>query len=210
MSSTTPLKSGLTLGAIAAVCTAAVALTWYLTEARIEANRQAWLEASLQPALANLMYDSPVTESLVVLEPPHALPGNDPALIYRVYSGDEPVAALFVVTARDGYSGPIRLLIGVGIDGIVSGVRVLEHKETPGLGDAIEHTRSDWVLQFNGRSALDPEIERWRIRRDGGVFEQLTGASVTPRAVLKALRETLVYFDANREAVFAMQETSSE
>ncbi|MEM1175010.1 MAG: electron transport complex subunit RsxG [Pseudomonadota bacterium] len=201
------LRNGLTLAVIAGICTSLVAGTFYVTQQRIEENRQAWLERSLKPALAGLMYDSDVTESVVVLEPPHALPGNERALIYRVYSGSEPVAALFVVSARDGYSGPIRVLVGIDLDGRVSGVRILEHRETPGLGDGIEHDKSDWDRQFTGRSLRDPETGDWAIRRDGGVFDQLSGASVTPRAVITAVRDTLIWFEANREQVFAMQET---
>ena len=201
------LRNGLTLAAIAGICTALVSGTFYFTEQRIEDNRQAYLERSLKPALAGLMYDSDVTESVVVLEPPHELPGNDPALIYRVYSGEQPVAALFAVSARDGYSGPIRVLVGIELDGRISGVRILEHRETPGLGDGIEHDKSDWDQQFIGRSLTDPDIDGWAIRRDGGEFDQLSGASVTPRAVIGAIRDTLVWFDANRELVFEMQET---
>ena len=205
---TTALKNGVTLALIAAVCTSLVAGTWALTHERIADNRAAELEASLAPVLGSLVYDSNVADSRVTLEPPHNLPGNDAAVIYRVYRGDEPVAALFAVTARDGYSGPIRILLGVGIDGTVSGVRILEHRETPGLGDAIEASRSDWVEQFPGRALGDPPADDWRIRRDGGVFDQLTGASVTPRAVLKAMRQTLAYFESNRQAVFEREADS--
>ena len=196
------LRSSLTLAAIAAICSALVAGTYALTADRIAANEKALLEQSLQPALAGLFYDSDVTESRLVLQPPHGLPGNDPAVIYRVFSGNEPVAALFAVTARDGYSGPIRILVGVGIDGTITGVRILNHRETPGLGDKIESARSDWVFQFDGRRMGDPVAAGWAITGDGGEFDQLTGASITPRAVIKAIRDTLIYFDANREAVF--------
>ena len=196
-------KSGVTLAVIAAFCTAIVALTFQLTAERIEANKKEWLERSLQPALAGLFFDSPVTESMLTIPPPHELPGSEAAIIYRVYAGERPVAALFVVSARDGYAGPIRLLIGVAMDGTVTGVRVLEHRETPGLGDRIDITKSDWVLQFDGRSLRDPEQSRWAINGDGGDFDQLTGASVSPRAVINAIRETLTYFDANRVAIFA-------
>ena len=137
-----------------------------------------------------------------MIPPPHDLPGTDAAIIYRVYAEGEPVAALFVVTARDGYSGPIRILVGVDRDGVVTGVHVLEHSETPGLGDRVESTKSDWVRQFEGRSLVDPAPSGWRIKRDGGQFDQLTGASVTPRAITKAIRVTLLYFDANRDAIF--------
>jgi len=196
-------KSGATLAIVAAFCTSLVALTWQLTADRIEENRRAWLERSLQPALAGLFFDSPVTESMLTIPPPHELPGSDAAIIYRVYAGETPVAALFVVSARDGYAGPILLLIGIALDGALTGIRVLEHRETPGLGDRIDTAKSDWVLQFNGHSLRNPEPANWAIKSDGGQFDQLTGASVTPRAIIRAIKETLAYFDANRVAVFA-------
>jgi electron transport complex protein RnfG len=196
-------RSGVTLAIVAAFCTSLVALTWQLTADRIEENRKEWLERSLQPALAGLFFDSPVTESMITVPPPHELPGSDAAIIYRVYAGETPVAALFVVSARDGYAGPIRLLIGIALDGEVTGIRVLEHKETPGLGDKIDTSKSDWVLQFDGHSLRNPEPAKWAIKGDGGQFDQLTGASVTPRAVIRAIKQTLTYFDANQVAVFA-------
>lgn len=203
-------KSGVTLAVIAAICTSLVAITWQLTAERIEANKKEWLERSLQPALAGLFFDSSVTESMLMIPPPHELPGSGTAIIYRVYAGEKPVAALFVVSARDGYAGPIRLLIGIAMDGTVTGVRVLEHRETPGLGDRIETTKSDWVLQFDGHSLLDPEPARWALKGDGGDFDQLTGASVTPRAIVNAVKQTLTYFDANRVAVFAAMAESED
>jgi electron transport complex protein RnfG len=196
-------KSGVTLAIVAAFCTSLVALTWQLTAERIEANKKEWLERSLQPALAGLFFDGSVTESMITIPVPHELPGSKAAIIYRVYANDEPVAALFVVSARDGYAGPIRLLIGIAMDGTVTGVRVLEHKETPGLGDKIDIRKSDWVLQFDGRSLKDPEPAKWAIKGDGGQFDQLTGASVTPRSVIKAIKETLTWFEVNRSDVFA-------
>ena len=197
------IKSGLTLALIAAICTALVAATFQVTRDRIAANEKALLEQSLQPALAGLFYDGSVTESRLVLQPPHELPGSEAAVIYRVFADARPVAALFVVTARDGFSGAIRLLVGVNIDGTVTAVRVLQHRETPGLGDKIESGRSDWIFQFDGRSLSDPPVGRWAIKGDGGEFDQLTGASVTPRAVIKAIRGTLLYFDAHRDEIFA-------
>jgi Na+-translocating ferredoxin:NAD+ oxidoreductase subunit G len=197
------VKSGLTLALIAGICTALVAATWQLTAGRIAANQQAWLEQSLAPALSGLFYDTGVTESVMTIPAPHDLPGNQDAIVYRVYAGDEPVAALFVVSARNGYAGPIRLLIGIDTEGTVSGVLVLDHRETPGLGDRIESGKSDWLLQFNGHSLTNPEPAGWAIKRDGGEFDQLTGASVTPRAIIKAIKTTLQYFDAHAGEIFA-------
>jgi electron transport complex protein RnfG len=196
-------KSGVTLAIVAAFCTSLVALTWQLTADRIEANKKAWLERSLQPALAGLFFDGSVTESMITIPAPHDLPGSEAAIIYRVYANDEPVAALFVVSARDGYAGPIRLLIGVAMDGTVTGVRALEHRETPGLGDRIDVTKSDWITRFDGDSLIDPPPAEWAIKGDGGQFDQLTGASVTPRSVIKAIKSTLTWFEANRVEVFA-------
>ena len=201
-------KGGVTLAAIAAVCATLVAATYRLTTERIAANERAWLEQSLTPALGGLEYDGNLLESRLVVEPPHELPGNDAAIIYRALSGGEPVAALFAVTARGGYTGPIRILVGVDTAGAVTGIRILEHRETPGLGDGIEASRSDWVHQFDGRSLGNPPLAGWQLRVDGGQFDQLTGASVTPRAVVKAVRETLLYFDAHQAEIFDMPATA--
>jgi electron transport complex protein RnfG len=188
---------------MAAICSGLVAITHTVTAPRIAANAQAYLEKSLQPVLQGIEYDGKLSESLLVLEPPHDLPGSEAATIYRVYADAQPVAALFVVSARDGFSGPIKQLIGVDGAGRITGVRVLEHRETPGLGDLIESSKSDWLQQFRRTSIDFPNRQQWAIKRDGGVFDQLTGASITPRAVVKAIKETLLYFESNRDAVFA-------
>jgi electron transport complex protein RnfG len=197
------IKGGVTLAVIAAICTALVAGTFILTKERIVANEQAWLERSLQPAVSGLFFDGGITESQLIIPAPHELPGSEDAIIYRAYAAGVPVAALFVVTARDGYSGPIRLLIGIDVTGAITGVHVLEHRETPGLGDRVETGKSDWAQQFAGRSLTDPTPDGWEIKGDGGVFDQLTGASVTPRAIVNAIRETLLYFASNSDQVFA-------
>jgi electron transport complex protein RnfG len=204
------MKTGATLAVMAAICTALVAATHRITRERIAANRKAQLEQSLAPALSDLVYDSGVTESRLIIPPTDELPGAGPVVVYRVFAGDDPVAALFVVTARDGFSGPIRILVGASKDGSVTGVRILEHHETPGLGDKIDQKRSDWVYQFDGRSIGDPPAERWAIHEDGGDFDQLTGASITPRAVIKAIRDTLLYYDAHREEIFKLPATEDE
>ena len=194
---------GAILAALAAVCTALVAVTHSATASRIAANEQAYLEQSLQPVLEGIEYDGLLSESTIVLQPPHGLPGNEPVSIYRVFADGAPIAALFVVTARDGFAGPIRLLVGIDSDGDITGVRVLAHRETPGLGDLIDADKSDWILQFTKRSLGNPALASWAIKRDGGEFDQLTGASITPRAVIKAVRDTLIYFSENEQTVFA-------
>ncbi|NCC28094.1 MAG: RnfABCDGE type electron transport complex subunit G, partial [Gammaproteobacteria bacterium] len=102
----------------------------------------------------------------------------------------------------DGYAGPIQLLVSVLRDGSVGGVRVLFHHETPGLGDKIEERKSDWVLSFDGKSLSNPTPERWAVKRDGGEFDQFTGATITPRAIVHAVKNTLIYVQQQGDALF--------
>jgi electron transport complex protein RnfG len=196
-------SSALTLGALAAICTGLVALTHEITGERIEQNRQRYLEESLAPVLEGIDHDGRLTESTITIPASGMLPGNEDHTVYRIYADGQPIAAVFVVKAMDGYAGPIRLLVGLKADGTVNRVRVLEHRETPGLGDRIESSKTDWIEQFSGRSIGNPALDRWEIRRDDGQFDQLSGASVTSRAVVQAVRETLLYFAAHRDTVFA-------
>ena len=203
-------SSATILTVLAAACTAMVAFTFQATRARIAANEQAFLEQSLKPVLEGIEYDGRLSDSTLLIPAPHDLPGNEPATVYRIYADNRPIAALFVVTAREGYSGPIKLLIGVDANGILNRARVLEHRETPGLGDKIDSTKSDWIEQFNKTSLTEPGEDRWLIEPDGGDFDALTGASITSRAVVKAVKETLVYFAANRDTVFAPVQTNGD
>ncbi len=202
-------SSGVILAVIAAVCTTLVALTYSLTEARIAANDRVWLEQSLRPALSGIDFDNNLSESTLTIPLPHELPGNEPVVVYRALLENTPVAALFVVSALDGFSGPIKLLIGIDDRGAITAVRVLKHRETPGLGDFIDSSKSDWIDQFEQKSLSAPDRVLWALQRDGGKLDQVTGASITSRAVVKAVKETLLYFEANRETVFAMSNSDA-
>ena len=113
-------------------------------------------------------------------------------------------------TAPDGYGGAIELIVGINADGTVAGVRVVAHKETPGLGDKIDARKSRWIDAFAGRSLADPAPAQWAVQKDGGVFDQFTGATITPRAVTAAVKRTLQFFEANREALLAPAATGSD
>ncbi|RFA24595.1 electron transport complex subunit RsxG [Alkalilimnicola ehrlichii] len=189
------------LAGFASVGTGIVALVHHTTAPRIAENERQTLLARLHEVLPPAAYDNALEEDHLVLRAP-GLGGTEPVTVYRARYQGEPVAAIFSVPAPDGYGGPIRLLIGIDTDGRITGVRVLTHSETPGLGDAIEVQRSDWIEAFTGRSLNDPPPQRWRVRRDGGEFEQFTGATITPRAVVRAVYQTLVYFDTHREKLF--------
>jgi len=191
------------LVAASVVAVGLVAIVHDLAEPRIEASRQAQRLAQLTAVLGNVAYDNdPLTDTLAVRDP--ELLGTDETLTaHRVRRGGRTLAVLLGAVAPDGYSGAIRLLIAIGADGRVLGVRVLEHRETPGLGDFIEARRSDWIHGFAGRSLADPPSAGWKVRKDGGEFDQFTGATVTPRAVVGAVRDALTYFERHRTELLA-------
>ena len=136
--------------------------------------------------------------------------GLKPVTVYRARKSGKPFAAVFSTVAPDGYSGEIRLLVAVKADGSLAGVRVLEHKETPGLGDLIDESKSRWILGFDGLSLGNPPEKQWKVKRDGGSFDQFTGATVTPRAVVEAVKNILSFFKANQEKVFFEQKQSGD
>lgn len=180
-----------------------VAVTHQLTATRIAANERAALLAALHALVPPERHDNDLlADTLQVRDP--ALGTDEPVTVYRAFQAGQPVALLATVVAPDGYSGPIRLLVGIYADGRVAGVRVLAHKETPGLGDFIEVDRSDWILGFNGRALGDPPLAAWAIRKDGGVFDQFTGATITPRAIVRAVRRLLVYVQEHRQQLLAV------
>ncbi len=191
------------LAVFAAVGVGLVALTEDATRDRIEANERAFLLRTLNDVLPPDRYDNDLFNDTIQVSDTELLGTREPATVYRAYRDGRPEAVILTPVAPDGYSGVIRLLVGIDAEGRVTGVRATAHRETPGLGDAIEAERSGWILKFEGRSLGDPPLARWAVRRDGGEFDQFTGATVTPRAVVKAVRNALVYFAAHRELLFA-------
>ena len=133
---------------------------------------------------------------------------REPGTGYRARRGKKVTGIILPATARDGYSGDIRLLVGIGRDGAVAGVRVLSHRETPGLGDKIELKKSDWVLSFDDKTLGDPAPEKWAVIKDGGEFDAFTGATVTPRAVVAAVKSAMEYSQNNRSALFEIREAN--
>jgi electron transport complex protein RnfG len=201
------VRSAIVLMLFAIVGTAMVAFTYDAARDRIAENERQSLLHSLHEVISPDMYNNEIyTDTTRILDP--ALLGSDePVTVYRARKNHQPVAAVFASIAPDGYNGTIKLLIGVDTHGTLLGVRVLSQRETPGLGDAIETDRSDWILGFRGKSLQDPDYKHWKVKKDGGVFDQFTGATITPRAVVKAIRNTLVYFKDHQARVFAEEPT---
>jgi len=194
----------------ALVGTAMVAYTYDSTRERIAENERATLLRKLHRLIPPESHDNVLLQDTLQVQNHTLLGTTDPVTVYRARLHGEPVALVIEAVAPDGYSGTIRLLVGINIDGRLSGVRVVSHRETPGLGDAIEEERSDWILGFTGKSLQDPVLQKWAVKKDGGAFDQLTGATITPRAVVKAVRQALLYYRDQREALFATDEKASQ
>jgi electron transport complex protein RnfG len=183
--------------------TALVAYTYDNTRDLIAANERATLLRKLHRLISPEQHDNVLLEDTVSVRDETLLGSDQPVMVYRARKNGKPVALVIAAIAPDGYSGSIKLLVGINVDGSLSGVRVVAHRETPGLGDAIDEARSDWIRIFDGKSLQAPDVSRWAVRKDGGEFDQLTGATITPRAVVKAVRNALLYYQDNQEALFA-------
>lgn len=194
----------------ALVGTAMVAYTYDSTRDRIAENERATLLRKLHRLIPPESHDNVLLQDTLQVQNRTLLGSAEPVTVYRARMQGEPVALVIEALAPDGYSGTIRLLVGINIDGSLGGVRVVAHRETPGLGDAIEEERSDWILGFTGKSLQDPVLQKWAVKKDGGAFDQLTGATITPRAVVKAVRQALLYYRDQKDALFAPGETTDQ
>lgn len=201
------LTSSILLGLFAMAGTAIVAGLNLATKDRIAANKEAARLRSMNAVLSPERYDNEILTDKLVVSNEMLQTNGKPVTIYRARTGEHPVAAIFETVAPKGYNGPIYLLVGVNLDGTLSGVRIISHRETPGLGDAIEHKYSDWILGFNGKSLQNPTAHLWAVKRDGGVFDQFTGATISPRTVVKSIRNTLEYYAAHKTDIFPSLQT---
>ncbi len=196
------LISALLLGGFAVIGTALVALTHEATAERIAANHRARLLKSLHLLITPDMHDNDLITDMITVTDKELLGTDKPVRVWRARKQGKPVAVIINPVAPDGYNGRIELLVAIRHDGTLLGVRVIGHHETPGLGDAIDTSKSNWVHEFDNRSLQDPDPKHWKVKRDGGVFDQFTGATITPRAVVKAVYRTLVYFRKHRDELF--------
>lgn len=195
------LRNALILGLFAVATVGVVALTQQGTATRIAAAERAAQVRALTEILPAGSYDNHLLDNSLQLADP-LLGSRQPLPAYLALKDGRPTAVILQAIAPDGYSGSIRLLVGVQADGRLAGVRVLQHRETPGLGDKIELAKSPWVLAFAGRSLNDPDAAGWAVKKDQGQFDQFAGATVTPRAVVKAVHHALQYVDAHRAELF--------
>ena len=196
------LRPVLTLVVIGLVSALTLAGLDQLTGERIAREQQTRALSAVSGMLADRDFDNNLLEDWIELP----IEGfEQPATAYRARLAGEPVAMVIDVTTPRGYSGDIRLLVAVDVDGTVRQVGVLEHRETPGLGDRVEARRSDWLEQFPGRSLRDPEPDGWAPDRRGGDFDTLTSATITVAAIVEAVKRTLQVIEAQPENIFSQQ-----
>jgi len=187
----------------AALGAALVGLTFIQTEDDIKYNEKLTLLRKLNNIIPAESYDNDLLLDTIIIKPSSLLSTKEESLAYRARKNNQNVAVVFSSIAPNGYNGSIHLLVGVKADGKLAGVRVVKHRETPGLGDVVEISRSNWILGFDNKSLSDPDDKGWKVKRDGGVFDQFTGATITPRAVVKAVHNALLYFEQNQKILFS-------
>ncbi|WP_373507107.1 electron transport complex subunit RsxG [Thiocapsa sp.] len=190
------------LSAFSVTGVALVAVTHQLMDGRIAENQRVAMQTKLKSIIPDGQFDNDPLEDLIQVSARDLL-GAESTRVYRVRKAGEPTAVILDTVVPDGYAGPIQLLVSVLRDGTIGGVRVLLHHETPGLGDKMEERKSDWVLSFDGKSLSDPTPERWAVKRDGGEFDQFTGATITPRAIVHGVKNTLIYVQQQGDTLFA-------
>lgn len=194
-------RNGLILAAFAVVATFLVVITSVLTEDKIAQQQQQELLRVLNQIIPPNLHDNDLYSSCTLVS--HTELGQQPRRVYRAYVEGQPTAAAVEVTAPNGYSGAIQLLVAMRTDGTVAGVRTLQHQETPGLGDKIELRKDNWILSFDNQRVNGADDNRWAVKRDGGMFDQFTGATITPRAVVQAVKNTALVFAKHQQDWFA-------
>ena len=196
------IRSSVLLGFIALLGTALLAGVNELTHERILEQEKRRVLQQLNAIVPTTLYNNDLLEDIIEVKDEVSFRHPVPVTVYRARMDGQPVAVMMIITAPDGYNGDIRLLAGIDASGTVLGVRVVSHRETPGLGDPIEVEKSDWILGFANKSLRNPETTGWAVKRDGGQFDQFTGATISPRAVVRTIHDTLLYFEANRQMLF--------
>ena len=195
------IKNGLILGGGTVVALLVIIFVFLFTKPQIDKTNQQQLSEHLAELLTPGSYNNnPAIDSVMLSHP--AL-GSDHALpIYRAMQNDQPVAAVITAIAPDGYNGEINLLIGINVEGEVLAVRVTDHRETPGLGDDIDERKSNWIHSFDGLSAHLMQAKDWQVKKDGGQFDQFTGATITPRAVIQSVYKVAQWYLNNQQSVY--------
>ena len=201
-------KTAITMIAFAFIGTALLAYVFEITRAPIEASEAEARLALFKQILPESSYDNNLLKQTIKIAPNELLGNHRPTEANIAILDHKMAAVILEALAHDGYSGDIKLLIAIRADGSISGVRVLAHKETPGLGDYIDVAHSQWIKLFNDESLAKTPAKQWQVKKDGGKFDYMVGATITPRAVVKAVLKAEQYFAMNKESLFAKHENA--
>ncbi len=201
-------KTAVTMIAFAFIGTALLAYVFEITRAPIEASEAEARLALFKQILPENSYDNNLLKQTIKIAPNELLGNHRPTEANIAILNHKMAAVILEALAHDGYSGDIKLLIAIRADGSISGVRVLAHKETPGLGDYIDVAHSQWIKLFNDESLAKTPAKQWQVKKDGGKFDYMVGATITPRAVVKAVLKAEQYFAMNKESLFAKHENA--
>ena len=199
------IKSAWVLGLFSLIGIGIVSLTHGVTADKIIENQRLFVLKNLRALVPDEMHDNDLLSDVIEFSDPDSFGNKHPVKIYKAFKDQQLVAIIASPTAADGYNGSIKLLVAIQKNGELIGVRVVSHQETPGLGDAIDSNKSDWIYSFAGLSLSKPKLQDWQVKRDGGHFDQFTGATITPRAVVKAVRKTLQYYQVNKDKLVTQQ-----
>ena len=197
------LRTAIVLGVFALISAWLVAITFDITKDPIAVSEKKALLRNLHQLIPPELHDNELFNDVITVQDQAFLGTTKSRRVFRARNKNQPTALAIESVAPDGYSGNIFLLIAIRYDGSLLGVRVSRHKETPGLGDAIEIERSNWISSFNNKSLDNTPNKAWQVEKDGGEFDQFTGATITPRAIVKAVHRTLLYYHQHRDSLFA-------
>ncbi len=195
-------NNGITLALFACGCTALVSVTHFLTQETIFRQQQEQLRLTLNQVIPHELHDNELFNACTLIHS-EQLGSNEALPAYIATKNGKPSAIAMEVIAPNGYNGKIKLIVGIHYSGEITGARVLSHNETPGLGDKIDTRISDWIYSFNGKTVSSQTLTHWNVKKDGGQFDQFTGATITPRAVVKAIKNSAIFYNDHREQLFS-------
>ena len=191
------IKLPLILSVITFLTSGLLMLSEKLTYEKIAEQKKILLLKSLKQLIPAHLHDNDLTTNTLKIQQPEQLGHRRLETVYIGTLQDEISVVAIPVTARNGYSGDIDIMVGIQANGTITVVKILEQHETPGLGDLIEPYKSDWIQQFNSQSLSKTAEKNWSVKRDGGEFDQITGATISPRAVTLAIKQALLYYKYN-------------
>lgn len=196
------VQTALKLSLFVFIAVSLLTAVWLLTDEPIKQAEQRALIQTLQQVMPASHYDNDLLADTRTIVAPEALGTNEPVTVYRARKDNQPVGLVIQAKTQQGYSPNMQILVGVNVQGKVLGVRVLEHAETPGLGDKVEPGKSDWIHSFRNKSLQSPPPERWTVQKYGGAFDQFTGATITPKAVVEKVRDVLQLIEKRGETLY--------